>query len=161
MKTLWAPWRIEYILGPKPDECIFCIPEDTSEDEERLILYRGEQSFVIMNKFPYNNGHLMVTPYRHVHTLAELTPEQSHEVMDLVKECTRILQTLFTPDGLNIGLNIGDAAGAGIEEHLHFHLVPRWSGDHSFMAIFGETMVVPEHIQSTYNRLKPYFEELK
>ncbi len=161
MKTLWAPWRIEYILGPKPDECIFCIPEHNKEDEERMILYRGKYSFVIMNKYPYNNGHIMVTPYKHVSTLTELTPNQSHEVMDLLQESSRILQTLFTPDGLNIGLNIGDAAGAGIEEHLHFHLVPRWSGDHSFMAVFGDCMVVPEHIQSTYNRLKPYFQELK
>lgn len=161
MRTLWAPWRIEYILGPKPDECIFCIPEHTEEDEERLILYRGRHSFVIMNKFPYNNGHLMVTPYRHVNTLSELTASQAHEVMDLVQECTRILQDLFKPDGLNIGLNIGDAAGAGIEEHLHFHLVPRWSGDHSFMAVFSESMVIPEHIRSAYNRLKPYFKELR
>ncbi len=157
MQNLWAPWRIEYILGPKPDECVFCLPRTKDEDEERLVLCRARQCFVIMNKFPYNNGHLMVTPYRHVSSLTDLSAEESHEVMDYVQHCTRILQEVFQPDGINIGLNVGEAAGAGIEEHLHFHLVPRWNGDHSFMAVFGETMVIPEHLRSVYNRLQPYF----
>lgn len=160
MQSIWAPWRIEYILGPKPDACVFCLSSSTQEDEERLVLCRGQQCFVIMNKFPYNNGHLMVTPYRHVSTLTELTSEESHEVMDYVQHCSHILQEAFQPDGINIGLNIGEAAGAGIEEHLHFHLVPRWNGDHSFMAVFGETMVIPEHLRSVYTRLKPYFDSL-
>ena len=160
MERLWAPWRIEYILGPKPDECVFCLPQDTSEDQERLVLYRGQFAFVIMNKFPYNNGHLMVTPFRHVSCLTELEDREHQEVGKLVQTCTRILKQVFTPDGINIGLNIGEAAGAGIEEHLHYHLVPRWSGDHSFMAVMAETMVIPEHLRSTYTRLQPYFAQV-
>jgi ATP adenylyltransferase len=160
MDRLWAPWRIEYILGPKPDECVFCIPENTDQDEQRLILHRGRTSFVIMNKFPYNNGHLMVTPYRHAFSITELKPEEAHEMSDLLQASTRILQETFSPDGINIGLNIGEAAGAGIEEHLHYHIVPRWSGDHSFMAVFSETMVIPEHLRSAYCRLKPAFRAL-
>ena len=158
MYRLWAPWRIEYILGPKPDECVFCIPEDTSSDEERFVLKRSRFSFVILNKYPYSSGHIMVCPYRHVFSLEELNKEELYEMMDLITVCTKILKKVFNPDGINVGLNIGEAAGAGIEEHLHFHLVPRWVGDHSFMAVFGETMVIPEHLKSVYNKLKPYFD---
>lgn len=161
MDVLWAPWRLEYILGPKPDECVFCIPEHTAEDKERLILYRGRYNFVIMNKYPYNNGHLMVTPYRHLMNLAHMTTEEMHESAELLKECTRIIQDRFNPQGVNIGLNLGEAAGAGIKEHLHFHLVPRWIGDSSFMAVFSETRMVPEHLYATYDAYKPYFEQLK
>ncbi len=161
MDRIWAPWRIEYILGPKPDQCIFCIPESTEEDEERLILFRGKTCFVIMNQFPYNNGHLMVSPYSHVYSIIDLNASERHELIDLVKKSTGILQESFNPDGLNVGLNIGQAAGAGIEEHLHFHLVPRWIGDHSFMAVFSETMVIPEHLRSAYNRLRPYFDQIE
>ena len=160
MDRLWAPWRIEYILGPKPDECVFCLPDGPEEDQERLVLYRGRDAYVIMNKFPYNNGHLMVTPFRHLSCLTDLTDSENHEIADLVQDCTRILLHNFNPDGINVGLNIGEAAGAGIEEHLHYHLVPRWSGDHSFMAVMSETMVIPEHLQSAYNRLKPHFDRL-
>lgn len=160
MKTLWAPWRLQYILGPKPDMCVFCLPEHTKEDAERLILYRGKFNFVIMNKFPYNNGHLMVTPYRHVMSLAELESEEAHECMDLIQECVRILKARFNPQGINVGLNLGEAAGAGIREHMHFHLVPRWNGDSSFMAVMDETRVIPEHLDATYAALKPYFERL-
>jgi ATP adenylyltransferase len=112
-----------------------------------------------MNKFPYNNGHLMVTPYRHVNILTALSPEEAHGVMDGLQRCVAVLKQAFNPQGINIGLNIGEAAGAGIEEHLHFHLVPRWNGDSSFMAVFSETRVVPEHLTSTYDRLKPLFAE--
>jgi ATP adenylyltransferase len=160
MKTLWAPWRIEYILGPKPEECVFCLPEQTDEDEERLVLHRGKFCFVIMNKYPYSSGHLMVTPYRHVSCLTELSAEEATEVMRFIQICTDILKKVFNPAGINVGLNIGEAAGAGIEEHLHFHLVPRWVGDHSFMAIMSETMVIPEHLQSMYKRLRPYFDRI-
>jgi len=160
MEVLWAPWRLDYILGPKPDACVFCLPEHTGEDVERLILYRGKYNFVIMNKYPYNNGHLMVTPYRHVMHLADLTRDEAHENMDLVQVCTSVLKEHFNPGGINVGLNLGEAAGAGIREHLHFHLVPRWNGDSSFMAVMNETRVVPEHLQSTYTNLKPYFDRL-
>lgn len=160
MKQLWCPWRIEYILGPKPDACVFCLSERTNEDEERLVLYRGKSAFVIMNKYPYNNGHLMVTPFRHLMNICDLTREESFEMMELLRYCTDILQRAFAPQGVNIGLNLGEAAGAGIREHLHFHLVPRWNGDSSFMAVMDEVRVVPEHLRSTYAALKPFFTEL-
>lgn len=157
---LWAPWRMEYILGPKPDACVFCLPEHRDEDEARLVLHRGRHNFVIMNKYPYNNGHLMVTPYRHVMNLVDLAPEESHETMDLLQACVGILTDHFRPQGVNIGLNIGEASGAGIREHLHFHLVPRWVGDASFMAVACDTRVVPEALSSTYAHLKPLFDRL-
>ena len=111
-----------------------------------------------MNKFPYNNGHLMVTPYRHVSTLTDLTAEESHEIMDWLRISVDVLHQAFRPEGVNAGLNLGEAAGAGIASHIHFQVVPRWNGDASFMAVFGETRVIPEHLQSTYNRLRPLFE---
>lgn len=157
MKQLWAPWRIEYILGPKPDTCVFCLPDTTDEDEERLVLYRGTRAFVIMNKYPYNNGHIMVCPYRHIMALADLAAEETHEIMDLIQRCTVILKDHFNCEGINIGLNQGQAAGAGIREHLHFHLVPRWNGDSSFMAVFDEVRTMPEHLSRTYAALRPYF----
>jgi ATP adenylyltransferase len=160
MHTLWAPWRIDYILGPKPDECVFCIPGDTGEDRERLILHRARHCFVIMNKFPYSSGHLMVTPYRHVDTITDLSAQESHEVMDYLQITSDILTRVYRPQGINIGLNQGQAAGAGIEEHLHFHLVPRWVGDHSFMAVSGSTMVVPEHLRDAYAKLLPHFQTI-
>ncbi len=159
MKVLWAPWRLSYILGPKPDCCVFCLPEHTNEDEERLILHRGKYCFVIMNKFPYTNGHLMVTPYRHLMDFTLLTSEESQEMMDYLQRCTAILQARFHCQGINIGLNLGEAAGAGIREHLHFHLVPRWNGDSSFMAVMDEVRMVPEHLHATYTALKPFFEK--
>jgi ATP adenylyltransferase len=159
MDVLWAPWRLDYILGPKPDSCVFCLPEHRDEDRERLVLRRGETAYVIMNKFPYNNGHVMVAPYRHLSCLTEMTEAERHETIDLVNESVSVLQEAFAPHGLNTGLNLGDAAGAGIAAHLHYQIVPRWIGDASFMAVFGETRVIPEHIQTTYTKLKPFFEE--
>ena len=157
MKQLWAPWRIDYILGPKPDECVFCLPTGTQEDEERLVLHRGASSFVIMNKFPYNNGHIMVCPYRHVMALEDLTEAESREIMELLQRCTKILKRHFKCQGINVGLNQGEAAGAGIREHLHFHLVPRWNGDSSFMAVMDEVRTMPQHLRETYAALLPYF----
>ncbi len=158
MQVLWAPWRMEYILGPKPDRCVLCIPpEEAGEDAERLILHRGRHAFVIMNKFPYNNGHLMVVPFRHVTDLPDLSPEEAGEVMELLQLAVRVLEEHFQPQGINIGLNMGEAAGAGIRDHLHFHLVPRWNGDSSFMAVLDETRVIPEHLASTYRKLNPLF----
>lgn len=156
-EVLWAPWRLEYILGPKPDECVFCIPSDTGEDEERLVVHRGRLAYVIMNKFPYNNGHLMVAPYRHVSCLTDLDDDEAIEVTLLVRKSVAVLNKAFRPHGVNAGLNLGEAAGAGIAAHLHFQIVPRWKGDNSFMAVFGETHVIPEHLRSTYTRLLPFF----
>lgn len=159
MKQLWAPWRIDYILGPKPDECVFCLagPE---EDAERLVLYRGKHCFVIMNKFPYNNGHIMVCPYRHVMALEDLTAAESGEAMLLLQQCAKILKRHFNCEGINIGLNQGQAAGAGVREHLHFHLVPRWNGDSSFIAVMDEVRTMPQHLSETYRALRPIFDDL-
>lgn len=157
MKQLWAPWRIEYILGPKPDACVFCLPDGREEDEERLVLHRGTRAFVIMNRYPYNNGHLLVCPFRHVSELTELEREETHEIMDLVQRCSGILKRHFNCEGINVGLNLGKAAGAGIGEHLHFHLVPRWNGDSSFIAVMDEVRTVPQHIRETYRALRACF----
>ncbi|WP_034642328.1 HIT family protein [Desulfovibrio inopinatus] len=157
---LWAPWRMDYILGPKPDSCVFCLPETTTEDRERLVLTRGRHAYVIMNKFPYNCGHLMVVPYRHVSCLTDLNQAESEECMTLLQQATAVMKEAFNPNGINIGLNLGSAAGAGIAAHLHFQMVPRWNGDSSFMAVFSATRVVPESLLSTYDRLKPRFDAL-
>jgi len=160
MNVLWAPWRMEYILGPKPGECVFCVPKHTDEDAERFILYRGVHAYVIMNRYPYNNAHLMVTPFRHASCLTELPAEEAHECMDLLQASVRILNEAVHPQGINAGLNLGEAAGSGIAAHIHFQIVPRWNGDNSFMAVFSETRVVPEHLRATYDKLKPYFDAL-
>ncbi len=160
-KTLYAPWRIEYILGPKPNTCVFCLPETTEEDEDRFVLCRAQHCFVVMNIYPYSSGHVMVTPYRHVHHITELSTSELHELMDYVQISAKVLETAFHPHGINIGVNIGEAAGAGIREHLHVHLVPRWNGDHSFMAVMSEVSVIPEHLRSTYAKLRPLFLNLQ
>ncbi|SHN67797.1 HIT family protein [Desulfovibrio litoralis] len=158
MELLWAPWRLEYILAPKPDECVFCVPpDDLSQDDERLILYRGKHSFVVMNKYPYSSGHLLIVPYKHVMDINGLSDEESNELMALTRKSIAVLQKSIKPQGVNVGLNLGEAAGAGIREHLHFHIVPRWNGDSSFMAICDEIRVIPEHLSATYAKLKPYF----
>lgn len=159
MKQLWCPWRLAYILGPKPDQCVFCLPEHTDEDEERLVLFRGRWNFVIMNKFPYNNGHIMVTPFRHIMDICDMRPEEAAEHFEIIRMSTAILRKRFNPQGINIGLNLGEAAGAGIREHVHFHLVPRWVGDSSFMAVMDEVRVIPEHLHSTYKELRQFFSE--
>lgn len=157
MKALWAPWRIEYILGEKEKECIFCILPNQDMDRENLILYRGETCYVIMNKFPYNNGHLMVVPYFHSSSFDGLSDEVLAEMNILTRFCVDCLKKAFRPEGFNIGINIGKAAGAGIEEHLHAHIVPRWGGDSNFMASIGEVRVIPEHIRATFDALFPIF----
>ena len=158
METLWSPWRMEYILSPKPDGCIFCLPDSQDEDAERLVLHRGKYNFVIMNKYPYNNGHLMVTPLRHVMDICELALEEYTELFALTQKSVAILREICSPDGMNMGFNLGSAAGAGVKDHLHFHIVPRWNGDASFMTVIGEVRTMPEHLATTYVKLKPYFE---
>jgi len=157
MDQLFAPWRMQYILGPKPDECVFCIPPHANEDRDRLVLARASHSFVIMNKYPYNSGHVMICPYRHVSALTDLTPEEAANLMAALTACTAIIKNVFHPHGMNAGLNLGEAAGAGIAAHLHIQLVPRWNGDNSFMAVFSETRVIPELLLETYDRIKPHF----
>ncbi|HPI73985.1 MAG TPA: HIT domain-containing protein [bacterium] len=157
MKKLWAPWRMEYILQEKPSGCIFCDKPKQNQDRENLILHRGAACFVIMNFYPYNNGHLMVVPYRHSADLDALTAAEQSEMMSLLGRCTTILTQQLKPHGFNIGMNLGRTAGAGIDDHLHFHIVPRWSGDTNFMPVTGHTKVLSQGLQESWDQLKPWF----
>jgi len=159
MERLWAPWRMAYIEVPQPAGCVFC-PSGPEQDRERLILVRGNACFVIMNLFPYNNGHLMIAPFRHTAELPGLTPEEQAELISLTAYCVRLLDAAFRPDGYNIGINLGRTAGAGIAGHLHQHIVPRWNGDTNFMPVLGETKVLPDLLQGSYDRLLAAAERL-
>ena len=156
MEQIWAPWRMEYIRMEKPKGCILCQKPRENSDEANYILYRGKWNFIILNSFPYNPGHLMVAPYRHAN-LEELTDEEMVEHFDIVRRSTTALRRILNPHGFNIGINIGKAAGVGIEDHFHTHIVPRWDGDTNFMPVISHTRVVPEALASTYRRLKEEF----
>ena len=157
MKTMWAPWRIEYITGDKEEGCIFC---DALSNKDDLTLFKGRVTMVLMNKFPYINGHLLVAPRRHIPSLDQLSKEEMGDLLMTVEQSTGILKNVMKPDGFNIGLNLGKVAGAGVEEHLHFHIVPRWFGDTNAFTVFADVRVIPEHLKATYNSLKPYFDKL-
>lgn len=161
MKVLWAPWRIEYIRSPKHDGCIFCDFPKENRDKERLILYRGEKAFVIMNNYPYNPGHVMVAPYRHVANWEELTDEELLEIMKLTQLMIRAIKKAMNPDGFNLGVNLGRVAGAGIDSHVHLHIVPRWNGDTNFMPVIADTKVIPESLEEAYDELKRAIEEVE
>ena len=154
MKQLWAPWRIEYVLSKKGPGCIFCDLPAEDRDRDNLILHRGAKNFVIMNRYPYNNGHLMVVPFLHTSSFEGLDAKTLSEMMALTRSCTDTIREVMNPEGFNIGLNMGTAAGAGIREHLHMHIVPRWVGDTSFMAVLDEVRVMPEHLKATYDKLR-------
>jgi ATP adenylyltransferase len=156
MDRLWAPWRMKYITEgiDKPLKgCIFCVKPKEKKDKQNLILHRGKKAFVICNAFPYNNGHLMVVPYKHTSSMDELDDATSLEVWKLTALCRRVLAHAFKPDGFNIGMNLGRTAGAGIDTHLHVHIVPRWNGDVNFMPVFGETKVISQGLNETYAAL--------
>lgn len=155
MEKLWAPWRMEYILSPKEGECILCQKPAENRDRENYILFRGKKNFVMLNAYPYNPGHLMIAPYRHMASLEELSDEELFEHFDLVRKCTSVLKKNMMPAGFNIGLNEGKVAGAGIADHVHTHVVPRWQGDTNFMPVVSDTRVLPEALASAYDRLKP------
>jgi len=157
MQILWAPWRMTYITGPREGGCILCTKAASTDDPANLVLARGKRAYVLMNLYPYSNGHLMVAPYRHCDRLADLSPEELHDLMHWIQRSEGVLREALRPDGFNIGLNLGKVAGAGVEDHLHFHLVPRWSGDTNFMPVIGETKVIPEHLAATYANLAPRF----
>jgi ATP adenylyltransferase len=160
MKALWAPWRMEYILGhDKSPGCIFC-PEPGEDFAERLVLFSGRHSRVMMNKYPYINGHLLVSPLRHSPDLDGLTPAEMLDLLSKVRESLTILKKVMSPDGFNVGINLGVVAGAGVASHLHFHIVPRWNGDTNFIPVFAEVRVIPEHFRQTYERLAPHFRNL-
>ncbi len=158
MKTMWAPWRIEYILGAKEKGCVFCNALSVSDE---LTLYKGKSTLVIMNKYPYINGHLLVAPVRHLSTLSELNQAEMGVLLATVEQSVAVLKQVMHPEGFNIGLNLGRVAGAGIEEHLHFHIVPRWSGDTNALAVFADVRVIPQHLQETFALLKPHFQTIE
>ena len=157
--TLWAPWRMVYIEGARGEGCLFCDKPREADDRKNLILHRGSLAYVLMNLFPYANGHLMIVPYRHCADLGQLSPEESLEIMQSAQHCLRILQRAFRAEGFNIGFNLGKVAGAGIAEHLHLHVVPRWLGDTNFMAVLADTKVMPEYLEVGYGKLHPFFQE--
>lgn len=165
MQHLWTPWRYEYVSGLTEDSCgcVLCdaIADGPSGDEAGLVLFRAEHNFVIINKYPYTSGHVMVAPYEHVADLLDLTPAQRDETLRLAQACESILKESYSPHGFNIGLNIGKAAGAGVIDHLHLHIVPRWLGDASFMSATAETRIVPETPEGTFSRLRPLFDQLE
>ncbi len=158
-QRLWSPWRSEYIDAPHDDdeECFFCAHLAAGDDEKALILTRGSAAFVLLNSYPYNPGHLMVAPLRHVGELEELTDEEMIDAGHLLQRSVRALREAVNPDGFNVGTNLGRVAGAGVPGHLHWHIVPRWNGDTNFMTVLGDTRVLPEMLEDTYAKLKPLF----
>jgi ATP adenylyltransferase len=152
-RPLWAPWRIEYITREKPPGCVFCAAAKGEGDDAALVLERGERCFTMLNAFPYASGHAMVLPYRHVADLLMLDEDEVREMMLLTQRGQRALTAVMSPQGFNIGLNIGEAAGAGIAEHLHLHIVPRWAGDTNFMPVLADTHVIPQALEATRDAL--------
>lgn len=153
MNILWAPWRIGYVTAPKTDGCFLCDAHAAGTDRERFILHRSRRVYVILNTYPYNTGHLMVAPFRHLSTLEDLDGEERMDLLNTAALAVSVLQAGLSPNGFNLGLNLGRAAGAGLEGHLHVHVVPRWVGDVNFMPVLGDAKVIPEHLEATYDRL--------
>lgn len=156
-RLLWAPWRVAYVTGKKVRGCILCIKIKGKKDKEDYILYRGPHSFVILNTYPYNSGHLMVSPTRHLKDFETLTRDEKGDLLESLTLSITAVKKALHPDGMNIGMNLGRAAGAGVAGHIHIHVVPRWNGDTNFMPLLAETKVMPEHLMSTYERLRRHF----
>ncbi|HKY05283.1 MAG TPA: HIT domain-containing protein [Blastocatellia bacterium] len=161
MEHIWSPWRYKYIASADESGnrgCVFCLAVEKSSDREHFIVYRGMLNFVILNLYPYTSGHLMIVPYEHTALFAEVSPETTTEMVELAKRAQRALEAEYRPEGFNIGMNLGKCAGAGVAEHLHLHVVPRWAGDANFVSVVGETRVLPEELATTYDRLKKHFD---
>ena len=158
-ERLWAPWRLEYIRSPSPDECIFCRAVSAEDDERQLVVERGERCFVMLNAFPYTSGHLMVAPYAHLPSIEDLDPAALTELMTLSQRSLAALRRNYGPDGFNLGINEGSVAGAGIEDHVHLHVVPRWGGDTNFMPVIGGTRVLPQSLGESWQELRRRFDE--
>lgn len=159
MDTLWAPWRMTYLENAAPIDCIFCHGQASDQDEQLLILYRGKHAFIQMNLYPYNPGHVMIAPYRHLDTPDKLSSEEQLELFRSIAKSTTLLRHCMHPDGFNIGMNVGKMAGAGFEHHLHIHVVPRWNGDTNFMPVVANTKVIPEDLTVTYRKLATIFRQ--
>lgn len=157
MEHLWSPWRLQYVTGGTARaDCVFCVA-DEDPGQDALVVHRGATAYVILNLFPYNNGHLMVVPGRHIASLVDATADELVELIGLTRLAEQVLRTAYAPHGLNVGINIGKAAGAGVADHLHIHLVPRWTGDTNFMTTVGESRVLPETLDASASRLRPLF----
>ena len=159
MEILWSPWRHAYISSAgsnNPNQvCIFCAAvENPVADETNFVIHRGEENFVILNRYPYISGHLMIAPYAHLGTLSDAPKSSTDEMMDLVKACQRVLQDTYNPKGFNVGMNLGAVAGAGVADHIHMHILPRWGGDTNFMSTVADTRVLPEDLSMTYQKLR-------
>src|SRR5947209_16145599 len=157
-KRLGAPWRLEYIKGPKDGECIFCVGPASGDDRAKYVVRRGEHCFTMLNAYPYNNGHLMVSPYRHVASIEELEGPELLELMTLTQESLGALRRAYAPEGFNLGVNQGKIAGAGVEHHVHLHVVPRWGADTNFMPVVGDTRVLPQSLEDSFDDLSKAFE---
>jgi len=153
MNRIWAPWRLEYVRSCDDEGCFLCRAVGEDRDRENLLLLRGGTCGVIMNRYPYNNGHLLIFPYRHVAGIADLERNERLEMMDLIDQSIEKLKAVASPDGFNVGFNLGKVAGAGLEEHLHAHIVPRWNGDTNFMPVLGDTKVIPQSLMDLYDEL--------
>lgn len=154
LKRLWAPWRMKYILSDKTQGCAFCQALQAGDDQAKYIVHRGEKAFIILNTFPYSNGHTMIVPYQHIGDLVKLDAETLADMMSLTQKTLQALRTAMGAHGFNVGLNLGEAAGAGIQEHVHIHIVPRWHNDTNFMPVFADVRVVPEPLEDTYEKLR-------
>lgn len=160
MKQLWAPWRSDYVQSAEKDgKCVFC-EAAKNESEDHHLLFCGAVSAVMLNKYPYNPGHLMVSPRRHAARIEELSPEESLDIFRLVRHSITVLTKVYNPEGYNIGMNIGKVSGAGIVDHLHMHIVPRWGGDTNFMPVLADVKLISVHIADAHSRLKPFFERI-
>jgi ATP adenylyltransferase len=159
VERLWSPWRLAYVSGGESKGCVFCDAQHTDQAES-LIVFGGVTCYVILNLYPYNNGHLMVVPRRHVATLTEATPDELAELIRLTRGAEMALTEAYHPQGLNVGMNLGRAAGAGVADHMHIHVVPRWAGDTNFMSVVGEVRVLPEELEQTAERLRPIFRKV-
>jgi len=160
MKVIWAPWRMEYVGAPKTKGCFFCHAQQAQTDRQGWIIHRLSRTFMILNTYPYNPGHLMVAPSRHVARFDELEDQERLDVLEGIALGTRVLQHALRPDGFNVGANLGRVAGAGVEDHLHVHVVPRWAGDTNFMPVLADVKVIPEHLEATYEKLRAAVRDL-
>ena len=163
MDRLWTPWRYDYIKGTSGEKsgsgtsCVFCSLIEREEDERTFILHRARHNFIVLNLYPYTSGHLMIVPYEHTGDLDRVAKETTDEMMDLAKRAQGVLRAVYRPQGFNLGMNLGESAGAGVADHLHLHVLPRWTGDTNFMSTVGETRVLPEDLKTTYHRLRSSF----
>jgi ATP adenylyltransferase len=155
---IWAPWRLRYVSNArKQDDCVFCVKPEEGDDREALIVHRGERCYVILNLYPYTSGHLMVAPFEHVGGLQDIEPSVTAEMMDLAQQAIRRMEDVYRPEGFNLGVNQGRVAGAGVEGHIHLHVVPRWAGDNNYMPVIADTRVMPQSLEESYDALQGGF----